>query len=350
METLRNDIKHAWRMFRENKLFTATAIAALTLGIGVNIAIFSVVNAVLLKPVPFPEPDTLVQLVNTNNGTAVGPAVVAGEVHALARPDRRARACRRGAQHRDEPRARRRARGHRCGSNDRGVRRCVPAAARHGPVVHGRGGSAERGLHRRPELQLLDAALGLRSERARQERHVVRQPVHDRRRRRPRVRRSRFRPRARGLGAVPARSEHGGPRSLLSNGRAPQARRLARAGASAADGVGSGFSRPLHGGRDAGDSRLQRDHTPGGARAPGAADAARRARRRRLRAADRVRERREPAARPRDGAAPRAGRARRARRGPLAHHAAAADREPDAVVRGRRARPRSRAISACARC
>jgi putative ABC transport system permease protein len=74
METLRNDIKHAWRMFRENKLFTATAIAALTLGIGVNIAIFSVVNAVLLKPVPFPEPDTLVQLMNTDNGTAVGPA------------------------------------------------------------------------------------------------------------------------------------------------------------------------------------------------------------------------------------------------------------------------------------
>jgi putative ABC transport system permease protein len=74
METLRKDIKHAWRMFRENKLFTVTAIAALTLGIGVNIAIFSVVNAVLLKPVPFPEPDRLVQLVNTNNGVAAGPA------------------------------------------------------------------------------------------------------------------------------------------------------------------------------------------------------------------------------------------------------------------------------------
>ena len=74
METLRKDIKHAWRMFRENKLFTATAIAALTLGIGVNIAIFSVVNAVLLKPLPFPQPDTLVQLVNTNNGTAGGNA------------------------------------------------------------------------------------------------------------------------------------------------------------------------------------------------------------------------------------------------------------------------------------
>jgi putative ABC transport system permease protein len=74
MDTIRRDIEHAWRMFRENKLFTATAIAALTLGIGVNIAIFSVVNAVLLKPVPFSEPDTLVQLMNANNGTSVGPA------------------------------------------------------------------------------------------------------------------------------------------------------------------------------------------------------------------------------------------------------------------------------------
>ena len=74
METLRSDIKHAWRMFRENKLFTATALAALTLGIGVNIAIFSVVNAVLLKPVPFPDPDTFVQLMNANNGAATGPA------------------------------------------------------------------------------------------------------------------------------------------------------------------------------------------------------------------------------------------------------------------------------------
>ncbi|HEY3519193.1 MAG TPA: ABC transporter permease [Gammaproteobacteria bacterium] len=73
METMTKDIKHAWRMFRENKLFTATAVAALTLGIGVNIAIFSVVNAVLLKPVPFPDPDTLVQVVNANNGVAGGP-------------------------------------------------------------------------------------------------------------------------------------------------------------------------------------------------------------------------------------------------------------------------------------
>ncbi len=85
-----------------------------------------------------------------------------------------------------------------------------------------------------------------------------------------------------------------------------------------------------------------------GARAPGAADAARRARRRRLRAADRVRERREPAADPRDGSAPRARVARRARRRALARHAPAVDREPDAVAGGRRTRSRCRLRSACA--
>src|SRR5688572_29227900 len=88
MDTLLQDLRFALRSFRRAPAFPLAAVATMALGIGATTAIFSTLNAVLLKPLPYPQPEDLYNIRTTlTDGRVTTGMLSNGEISRLNRPD-----------------------------------------------------------------------------------------------------------------------------------------------------------------------------------------------------------------------------------------------------------------------
>jgi predicted permease len=81
MESFLADLKHSLRLLRRSPSFAVTAVSALAIGIGANTAIFTVVNTVILRPLPFADSGRIVNIGRPGGGTAAIPMFTYWERH-----------------------------------------------------------------------------------------------------------------------------------------------------------------------------------------------------------------------------------------------------------------------------
>ena len=81
MESWLTDLRHSLRILRQSPSFTIAAVAALAIGIAANTAIFTVVNTVILRPLPFADSDRMVNIGRRGGGTASIPMFTFWERH-----------------------------------------------------------------------------------------------------------------------------------------------------------------------------------------------------------------------------------------------------------------------------